>query len=641
MSKGISIIVPAYDRPRLLSDTLDSLLRQDLPPDTQMEIIVVAHTGMKEAPAIVDHFRSASRIPVTLLTPSRPGLSFARNQGLSVAAFDHVAYFDDDVQVAPGWIRGYFDAIERFDADCVVGPVHPIFEQDPPPSFPKSAVHLLISPYSRRGDSTLVLPPHAAHEVPGCNFGVRREAALDVGAFDPTLGRSGAALTGGDDFEFGRRLVAAGKKVVYQPLCSVGHVISAEKLSPSWSRRRWYGFGIYERFIFDEQGHRHTARLKILGVLRMAKLALACVARRMTGRGDQAFERELELLRNAGFLVGPARAALYGRPHKRLARWLPIGALRGLSGSPRVSFLYHVVSDLPLPHVKHLYTNKTTRLFEDDLVSLKRYGEVGDYRQWTLTEGAPLLTFDDGYAECHSVVRPLLQKHGIPCIFFVTTDWIGNAKLFYRNKVSLCIERTARMRPHEWEDYREACARALGCEMANRESLSKALLALEAEDEPRIDEICGILGVDWRAFLAQRDPYLTREQVGQLAAEGFTIGAHGRTHRRLDRLGSEDAFQEIADSCIAVREWTGQTRVPLSLPHNQIPADNGLFERIAKELPFVDGLFGGIGFSNRSDRVIQRLTLDDPARSAMVVLKDYYAGVLAGRLRGHPSTRHY
>ncbi len=33
-----------------------------------------------------------------------------------------------------------------------------------------------------------------------------------------------------------------------------------------------------------------------------------------------------------------------------------------------------------------------------------------------------VLTFDDGYAECYSIVAPLLKKYNISCIFFIITD---------------------------------------------------------------------------------------------------------------------------------------------------------------------------------------------------------------------------
>jgi hypothetical protein len=53
------------------------------------------------------------------------------------------------------------------------------------------------------------------------------------------------------------------------------------------------------------------------------------------------------------------------------------------------------------------------------------------------------------------------------------------------------------------------------------------------QHEPQIDAACRVLGVDCDRYLAQQRPYLTTDEVKQLQAAGFTIGAHSVTHARL------------------------------------------------------------------------------------------------------------
>ena len=305
MSAGISIIIPAYARPRLLRDTLQSIASLKLPPGIQAEVLVVADHRMAEALPIVDEVNSTRSIPFRHIPEYEPNASKARNHGMREAAFDHVAFFDDDVHVAPAWIEGYFEAVDKHSADCVVGPVSPIFEEPLPSYFTKMALQFITSPYTQKGETLKVVPPQAAHEICGCNFGMRKQVAMDLGGFNPRLGPSAlAALAGGEDFDMGHRLVAAGKTVVYQPRCAVGHVISSQKLAKSWSRGRWYGYGAWLRFCFDKGGSKHNAMLKLQGILRMAKLAVLSLAMRITGRRALAFEKELLLLKEAGFLFG-------------------------------------------------------------------------------------------------------------------------------------------------------------------------------------------------------------------------------------------------------------------------------------------------------------------------------------------------
>ncbi len=102
-----------------------------------------------------------------------------------------------------------------------------------------------------------------------------------------------------------------------------------------------------------------------------------------------------------------------------------------------------------MPHVRHIYPVVPAADFEAALLYLKENYSFVSYAQLHahIFEGAPLppravhLSFDDGYAECFAVVRPLLLKYEIPGTFFITTGLIDNKILFYRNKQSLCVER--------------------------------------------------------------------------------------------------------------------------------------------------------------------------------------------------------
>ncbi|MDH3943302.1 MAG: polysaccharide deacetylase family protein, partial [Anaerolineae bacterium] len=137
-----------------------------------------------------------------------------------------------------------------------------------------------------------------------------------------------------------------------------------------------------------------------------------------------------------------ARAGL-----RRGVALVPLGLLRRWMPRELTALFYHAVSDEEMPHVEHLYPPLSVAQFEASLVYLKRhFNPVGydDVHRWfsdgvDLPERAVHLSFDDGFGECCRVVMPLLQKHGVSCTFFVTTDWIDNRAMFYRNKVSLCI----------------------------------------------------------------------------------------------------------------------------------------------------------------------------------------------------------
>lgn len=304
MKNSLSIIVPAYDRPELLRETLQSVLQLRVPEEVSVEVLVVLSLRMKDTVAVVTDAQAGAALPLRLIPERQPGLSNARNQGMEEAAGDHLAYFDDDIRVSNDWIRGYFEAVERQAADCVVGPVSPRYCAEIPAYIAREVLDSILSVYSRKGGEPKLLDARVAHEIPGCNFGVRRQVAREVGGFSPRFGRAGPVIVGGDDFEFGQRLVAAGKRVAYQPLCAIEHAITAEKFSKSWLRRRWRGAGVYHRrsapdpvFMRSTWGRARSWLSVVRAFTESALLGLA-------GRPAESFEKELRARQALGFLRG-------------------------------------------------------------------------------------------------------------------------------------------------------------------------------------------------------------------------------------------------------------------------------------------------------------------------------------------------
>ena len=133
---------------------------------------------------------------------------------------------------------------------------------------------------------------------------------------------------------------------------------------------------------------------------------------------------------------------------------IPLRAYRRIIPRELVGFVYHLVSERPVPHVRHLYSSKTPEMFERDLIYLSQKFALPEYDQLFGSTGvrlarkkraAAVVTFDDGLAECSSVVGPILVKHRVPGIFFLVTECIDNRHMMYRHKVSLCISKMLEM----------------------------------------------------------------------------------------------------------------------------------------------------------------------------------------------------
>jgi peptidoglycan/xylan/chitin deacetylase (PgdA/CDA1 family) len=306
--------------------------------------------------------------------------------------------------------------------------------------------------------------------------------------------------------------------------------------------------------------------------------------------------------------LGPIERLLQALPE------LPVDVPHGLH-----AFFYHLVSDRELPHVRHLYAFKTPAQFEEDLRLLSREFRLVPHADIVrhvrdgkpLPERAAAISFDDGFAECFELVRPLLLRHGVPCTFFVVRDLLDNRLLMHKHAVSLCLEALATAP----EEAVHALAQQLGAP-AERGAVARRLASLGLRERASIDAACGALGVDTEAALAAA-PYLSREQVRQLARDGFTIGGHSCRHAELDRLpGETDLEREIAESCAFVRELTGQAEVPFAITFNGLRLPRaGLAAALARH-PFVSLIYDTNDLMPDHPRVLNRIWADTPAGTA-------------------------
>lgn len=270
-----------------------------------------------------------------------------------------------------------------------------------------------------------------------------------------------------------------------------------------------------------------------------------------------------------------------------------------------ISLDYHVVSDRHLSHVANLLSYKSSAQFEQDLIYLLEAGRVITYNELhsdpndrtAVSSIGFHLSFDDGYAECFTVVRPLLLKHKVPCTFFITTEFLDNRLLFYRNTASLCIEK---IRSLDSPDLAQLIGRVneqFKVALTDLPSLLRWIVGWYEDQKTAIDWMMTQLGIDPDGFLRHQKPYMTTQQVRQLADDGFTIGAHTLNHPRLNCLGNEQEIErQIVQSCRTIRDITGCDCVPFALPFDGIDVDRELIARIRSDHSYIGKVFdiGGI-----------------------------------------------
>jgi len=97
MPLTVSVMIPAYRRPKDLADCLDSILGQSVSP---LEVIVVDNDAKLSAQAVVCQYEARyreQRIALRYQASHKNSPSFARNMGAKLSQGDIVLFLDDDI----------------------------------------------------------------------------------------------------------------------------------------------------------------------------------------------------------------------------------------------------------------------------------------------------------------------------------------------------------------------------------------------------------------------------------------------------------------------------------------------------------------------------------------------------------------
>lgn len=206
--------------------------------------------ALDEIVVVVDHneelLRSCrERWPqgVTIVAnEGRQGLSDGRNTGLRATQCDVVAFLDDDAAAAPDWSARL---AQCYEADNVLGAggyIEADWRGHGRPSWWPEAFDWVV------GCSYTGLPTGRAQvrNVIGANMSLRLDVALDVGGFNPSMGRVGKTPLGGEETEMYIRAAAArpGSVVLYEPAARVRHHVTPDRATIRYFVSRCYGEGL-------------------------------------------------------------------------------------------------------------------------------------------------------------------------------------------------------------------------------------------------------------------------------------------------------------------------------------------------------------------------------------------------------------
>jgi glycosyltransferase involved in cell wall biosynthesis len=197
MYPSVSIIIPVYNDPFGLKETLDCLVTQVFPKD-QYEIIVIDNGSTDSTFEIgnsyADQFHGLIRF---VLENKVKGSYAARNKGIEVSHGKLLIFMDANVTVGSDYIEKVNDRFRKSDVDYLGCNVKMIIKK---PS--------ISSTYNSIHGFKIENSIHNENYTPTCNLIVKRKVINKIGNFD-------SRLEGGGDFEFGERVTSAGFRLDY------------------------------------------------------------------------------------------------------------------------------------------------------------------------------------------------------------------------------------------------------------------------------------------------------------------------------------------------------------------------------------------------------------------------------------------
>lgn len=309
----LTVAICTHENAKMLDRALARLAAQRVGIPTTWEVVVVDNASADETSEVLRAWVERRAFPrLCVVREERLGLAHARRAAFAAASADLIAFVDDDCLLDPKWVAAAVAfARERPRAGAFGGRVRLLWEGEPS-RLARECEWALAR--QERGEAAVRLADRGCDHLVGAGLVVRRDALEQSGWIQrgKMMGRTGKALTGGDDAEISLRIRAAGWELWYTPALHIDHVLPAwrgdyeylARLHRSIGRAlpyTWIVGGLYERTAWI--GPVLAAR----SLASAARRAISALYHRARGERLYAQRRLLNAHRSLGCFLGALR----------------------------------------------------------------------------------------------------------------------------------------------------------------------------------------------------------------------------------------------------------------------------------------------------------------------------------------------
>ena len=200
-------------------------------------------------------------------------------------------------------------------------------------------------------------------------------------------------------------------------------------------------------------------------------------------------------------------------------------------------------------------------------------------RRRNLPDRACVLTFDDGLRCQVELALPVLEKLGVPAIFFVPGAPLAEKRVLSVHKLHALRERLA---TDEFQARLDVALTEAGIESprvtaeeAQRHyrydepgaARTKDLLNMALPPQVRNDVVGSLFAAEFDERTYAEQLYADRGQIAELEREYRSVGAHSYAHEPLAGLPDDELRADLERVRELVREVTGSPPLALSYPY--------------------------------------------------------------------------
>lgn len=174
-----------------------------------------------------------------------------------------------------------------------------------------------------------------------------------------------------------------------------------------------------------------------------------------------------------------------------------------------------------------------------------------------------LITLDDGYKSSQKII-PIVEKYGISCIIFITTDFIDNDLLPYEMLLSDLLANKSEL--IDLDENVHKTINLKGKDTAYQLLHNKLKTLPEETRRSSINKL--LLRNKFESELCSQDVFLNWKEVKDLSAHPLIeIGSHTVKHQFLPALNSSQIYDELLQSRKRIESILSKPVTKVSYPY--------------------------------------------------------------------------